>query len=334
MKYTNIARYVAASVWSIQADKLHDLLEVLAHRAAGHVFSAEEIQARIGEPQPAAAAKRGAVAVVPIRGVIAHRMGSMDDTSGGTSTERVASMFRQVLADEQIGTIVFDVDSPGGTVQGCQELAAEIFAARGQKRMIAVANSTMASAAYWIGCQADEVVAIPSAISVGSIGVFTVHEDLSKALEQEGVNVSLISAGKYKVEGNPFEPLSDEAKAVLQAKVDATYSQFVKDVARARGVSPSDVRNGFGEGRALGAAGAKAAGLVDRIATMDDTIGRLVGRKSAGGMRAETPVAPDDLRARLQTEDEPLDETLARLLEAPRFGKDDDVDRARRLRLL
>jgi signal peptide peptidase SppA len=286
MKYAHIARYIAETPWAITAEKLAELLSVFAFRAAGHTFSAEEIQARIGEPAPATASKSGVVAVLPLRGVIAHRLGSMDEASGGISTERFAAMFRQVLADDQVGTIVFDCDSPGGTIPGVQELAAEIFAARGKKRLVAVANSLMASAAYWIASQADEIVSIPSG-TIGSIGVFTAHQDLSKALEQEGVKVTLVSAGKYKTEGNPFEPLTPEALQFLQDRVDAAYGQFAKDVARGRGVSVSAVTAGYGEGRALPAKDALAAGLIDRIATMDDTLGKLTGRRSSGGLRAE-----------------------------------------------
>jgi signal peptide peptidase SppA len=313
VKYTHLARYIAETPWAITADKLAELLAVFAFRAAGHAFSAEEIQARIGEPSAAAASRSGVAAVLPLRGVIAHRIGSMGEASGGISTERFAAMFRQVVADDQVGTIVFDVDSPGGTIPGVQELAAEIFAARGKKRMVAVANSLMASAAYWIASQADEIVSIPSG-TIGSIGVFTAHQDLSQALEQEGVKVTLISAGTYKTEGNPFEPLSDEARQFMQDRVDAAYGQFVKDVARGRGVSVSAVKSGYGEGRALPAKDALAAGLVDRIATMDETLGKLVGRRATGGLRAE------ELEPEL-------------VAEVPGGTLDEEADRRRRLQL-
>jgi ClpP class serine protease len=73
---------------------------------------------------------------------------------------------------------------------------------------------------------------------VGSIGVFLAHQDLSAALEKEGVKVTLISAGKFKTEGNPFEPLSDDAKgASAGACRRAAYEAFVKAVAKGRGVS-------------------------------------------------------------------------------------------------
>jgi signal peptide peptidase SppA len=282
MKYPHICSYVASTPWAILPDKLTELVSVLAFRASGQTFSADEIRARIGgdaEP-PAAATKRGAVAVIPIRGVIAHRMGGMDESSGGTSAERIGLMLKAIAADDSIGTIVYDIDSPGGTVPGVQELAAQMFALRGKKTQIAQVNSLAASAAYWLASQADEIVSIPSG-TAGSIGVFTAHQDMSEALKAEGVNVTLISAGKYKVEGNPFEPLSDETKAVIQERVDTAYAQFVKDVARGRGVSVADVRGGYGEGRALGAKDALAAGLIDRIGTMEDTIGRAVGKRSS-----------------------------------------------------
>jgi signal peptide peptidase SppA len=291
MKYAHVLSYIAQTPWAILDEKMSEILAVVAHRAAGHTFTPEEIRARIGGEPPEAPvpSQRGAVAVLPLRGVIAHRMGGMDEMSGGMSAERFTSMIRSAAADPGISSIVIDVDSPGGTVAGVSEAADAVFQAREQKRIVAVANATMASAAYWIASQAHELVAVPSALdrSIGSIGVFTVHQDLSAHLEKEGVKVTLIKAGKHKAEANPFEPLSEELKAEIQASVDAAYGAFVKAVARGRGVSVADVKGGYGEGRALSAADAKAAGLIDRIASMDDVIGKLAGRRSAAGMRAE-----------------------------------------------
>ena len=172
--------------------------------------------------------------------------------------------------------IVFDVDSPGGEVEGVPELAEEIGKSRGQKKTIAVANSVAASAAYWLAAPPGELVVIPSG-QVGSIGVFVAHEDVSKQLDAAGVKVSLISAGKFKVDGNPYEPLSDSAREDLQGKVDSFYGMFVKSVARGRGVSQASVREGFGQGRMVMAADAVDSKMADRIATMDETIARVSG---------------------------------------------------------
>ena len=300
MKYAHICRYVAETPWAIHPAKFNELLSVLLFRAGGGEFTAEEIEARIGPRGSAAPVRAHGVAVVPIRGVLAHRMSGIEAASGGMSTEQIGSMLKAVMADESVGTILFDIDSPGGTVPGVQELAAQMFAIRGVKRQVAHVNSLAASAAYWLASQADEIVSTPSG-AVGSIGVFTAHQNLSKALEQDGIDVTLISAGKHKVEGNPFEPLSDEARDVLQGRVDRAYAQFVKDVARGRGVTPAAVRGGYGEGRALDADEAKAAGLIDRIGTFDDTLGRVVGRRAPAGVRAEWVEPKVDLDGTLVT---------------------------------
>ena len=109
---------------------------------------------------------------------------------------------------------------------------------------------------------------------VGSIGVFAAHDDLSRAYDAAGVTTTLIAAGKYKVEGNPFEPLGDEAKAYIQSRIDDYYGMFVRGVAKGRGVSVDKVRSDFGQGRMVGAADAVTAGLADRVGTLEDAIGK------------------------------------------------------------
>lgn len=89
------------------------------------------------------------------------------------------------------------------------------------------------------------------------------------------MTTTLVSAGKYKAEGHPFAPLSDEARAALQRRVDECYARFVAAVAAGRGVSDATVREGYGQGRLLGARDALAAGMIDEIATLDDVLGEL-----------------------------------------------------------
>ncbi|NJN53292.1 MAG: S49 family peptidase [Anaerolineae bacterium] len=186
----------------------------------------------------------------------------MSEMSGAVSVQKFTAQFRAALRDPDIASIVIDVDSPGGQVGGVEELAAEIFDARGQKPITAVVNTLAASAAYWIASAADEIVISPSG-QAGSIGVFLIHEDMSAALAAAGETVTLISAGKYKVEGNPFEPLTEEARGAMQEMVNEYYGMFTKAVARNRGVKVADVRNGFGEGRVVGAGQAVALGMAD-----------------------------------------------------------------------
>jgi signal peptide peptidase SppA len=200
-------------------------------------------------------------------------MGMLDDISGGTSSEGFARQFQAAVRDDAIKAVVMDVDSPGGPVFGATELSSMIRAARGTKPIIAHVNARAASKAYWIASAADEIVVTASG-EVGSIGVLGIHEDVSGALEQMGVRKTIVSAGKFKADGNPYEPLSDESQARIQAKVDAEYDRFVRDVAENRNVSVATVRDGFGEGDMVSAADAVSMGMADKIATLDETLQR------------------------------------------------------------
>lgn len=274
MKYQHVLAEIYRKPWAILPEKLQAISELIALQAAGEKLTDDQIQQRIGAAKGPMARTAGNVAVIPIYGVISHRMNMMTQVSGGTSTEKLTQAVRQNFSDPSVKAIVFDIDSPGGSVDGVVELANEIYGMRRNgKKMVAVANTMAASAAYWLASACDEVVVTPSG-AVGSIGVFCAHEDISKALEAEGVSVTMIQAGKYKTEGNPYQPLSDEARQAMQTQVDAFYGMFVTAVARHRGVSASDVSGGYGEGRMVMAAAAVKMGMADRVETLDQTLAR------------------------------------------------------------
>lgn len=320
MKDFNVLSYVGRSLWAIHPDKWSQMLPALVRHAKGVKLTDDEIRAFMDDDDRDAkpeSTKKGAVAIIPVRGVIAHRMNTMAMSSGGTSCEGIAAMIDSVKDDPNIREIAYDVDTPGGSVTGLQELAAKMFALRGVKKQTAIVNGLCCSAGYHLASQCDDIVCIPSGMA-GSIGVFSAHQDLSELLKKEGVTITLIKAGKYKTENNPFEPLTEEGKADIQTKVDEAYAIFVRDVARGRGVTPAAVRGGYGEGRTLTAKDAKAAGLIDRIATMDETLARLTGAKSSkAGMRAEgdepepEPIEVPALAA--STDVDPFDEMKTRL---------------------
>ena len=283
--------------WALMPERLQAMTAVLTRWSSDEPPSEEtlfQVNAdrvlRDTRKQFAAANAGAGIAVLPLYGVVTQRGNMVDDISGpgSTSTQKFTSALRQVLADDTVGQILIDIDSPGGSVYGVAELATEIVKARAQKPVVAVANSLAASAAYWIGCSAGEFYVTPGG-EVGSIGVWQAHFDYSKALEEEGVKPTLISAGKFKVEGNPYVPLDPEAQAFMQSRVDDYYNAFIKAVAKGRGVSVADVRDGMGEGRVLGADAALAANMVDGIATFDDVLAKMqktvVSQKPPGASR-------------------------------------------------
>jgi HK97 family phage major capsid protein len=313
MRYERIIAWAMNTPWAILDSKFDAICAVLARCEAGVQLSEEEIRERVGDRkikgeayvcgvengvaggtsiflkdlQSSSGAKTHATssprltAVIPVWGVIVNRVASLDISETGTGVDALAADFRKAMANPDVKTIVFDFDSPGGSVYGIDEFAQEIFDARGKgKKIIAQISPMCASAAYYLAAQCDEIVITPSG-DVGSIGVRAMHQDLSKALEMRGIKITHISAGKYKTEGNPTEPLSEEGLGFMQQRVDEYYNAFAKAVARGRDVKVSDVKNGFGEGRVVGATEAKTLGMVDRIATLDETLAR-VGANASG----------------------------------------------------
>lgn len=281
-KYLRILQAVTASPWAILPQKLADIQEFLSYRATDGRFSDEEIAERLQASGFAAASGRSAspvpnIAVIPIIGTIVPRGGMFTESSGAVSVQTITSRFRSAMNDPDIGHVIFDVDSPGGQVGGVEELASEIYQARGSKPITAVVNHLTASAAYWLASATDEI-AVPPSGEVGSIGVFAMHQDVSGYLEREGISTTLISAGEFKTEGNPFQPLDEVALGAIQARVDEYYDLFVTAVARGRGAKKSTVVAGFGQGRVVGADQAIALGMADRVATFDEVISGINAR--------------------------------------------------------
>lgn len=294
MRYERILLEVLNTPWAISPEYLALIGEILGRRIAGRPLTDAEIDARIAAGQVRAAARGdgarvGAVAVMPIVGALLPRAEALDRTSGAVSTQQLTAQFDRLAADPSIAAIVLDVDSPGGSTGGVEEFAQRVQDAGARKPVIAIANPIMASAAYWVGSAATELVVAPSAM-VGSIGVYSAHADLSAALDKEGVKVTLISAGAKKVLGNEFEPLSDEARAQIQKLVDGFYGLFVKAVARGRGVSQAAVREGFGQGALVAAAEAIDLKMADRLGTLEDAIA--LAAKRAGIKLAAAAPAP------------------------------------------
>lgn len=238
----------------------------------------------------------GAIQVLRMYGGIEQHDHDLWDI--GTSTEGFTRRYLAAISDPTIGAVIVDIQSPGGSVFGVFEAGDVIYNSRGTKPVIGLANSYAASAAYGLGSAFEKLYMTPGG-KVGSVGVFALHQDVSKALDDFGVKMTFISAGKYKVEGNPFEPLGEEAKAAMQASVDAYYQTFVKSVARNRGVKVSAVEKDFGQGRMLSAADAVAAGMVDGTATMTELLAGL-GAKPKGGAKAEGFGDPDVLSRKLK----------------------------------
>jgi signal peptide peptidase SppA len=267
-------------VWAVRPETLATLSAL--HHSGASLATAR--QAVAGPPRQRESQIVGGVAHVPLHGVLMPQASLLAQLLGlGGGLPAFRAELRAALADPEIGAVVLDVDSPGGLVDLIPETAAEIRNARGSKPIIAVASTMAASAAYWLASQADEIVVTPSG-EVGSIGVYATHRDVSRMYDAGGITTTLVSAGKFKIEGNPYEPLGDDARAALQRTIDDFYEMFVRDVAAGRSARASEVRAGYGQGRALTARRAVHEGLADRVGTLEETTVRLARKR--GSVRA------------------------------------------------
>jgi len=275
MKFEHLLDAFTADPWAIQREKLGVLADILVARAEGEKLFSTEFAAAVSDARAKEVAETdGKIAVIPIYGVLANKMDAFSAMSGGTSYAGIRKALHSALSNEDVKAVVLDVDSPGGSVPGTEELSNEIRAVRGgEKPIIAQVNHLAASAAYWIAASADEIVVSPSG-RAGSIGVYTAHDDISAALEKRGIKRTYISAGENKVEGNETEPLGKKTLAHIQDGVNRSYQRFVAAVAEGRGTTIGKVEDGFGQGRVFYAEALMDRGMVDRVATLDETLAR------------------------------------------------------------
>lgn len=286
MRLHHLIRYLSAQVWAIEPGFLAAGQRLLRDAIlSGRKLDGLTLHAELGVPMPedradrAVAAKDARIAVVPIMGVIEDHASSL-----GTSAREIDALFSAALADKKADAILFDVESPGGVVTGVPELADKIAAARGAKPMLAYNGGMMASAAFWLGAAAGEVMAGPSALT-GSIGVFTWHEDWSKHLEQEGITITEIAAGDGKAETMPWHPLTEEAEAHLRAQVEQIDAWFVKSVAASRRETQTAIREQVGRARVHLTAEALTRNLVDRVGNFEEAVARLASKVERSGSR-------------------------------------------------
>lgn len=215
------------------------------------------------------------VAIIPIHGSLINRFGQCYGYVTGYNfirRQRDAAM-----ADPDVTAIVYDVNSGGGEAAGCFELADESFALRGTKPTISVVDSACYSAAYALASTSDQVVVTPTG-GAGSVGVYTVHVDMSRMLEDWGLNITLIHAGEHKVDGHPYAELPEDVRADMQKSVDATYNKFVESVARNRNLSVEAVKDT--QARCYSADDALALGLIDSVASPIEAIRAFLGGPS------------------------------------------------------
>lgn len=202
---------------------------------------------------------------IPVMGVLIHNF-PYQVSDWITGYEYITRAVARGLADPKVSRIGLVVDSPGGEVAGCFECAERIYNARSDKPIEAFAHEHAYSAAYAIASAASKIT-VSRTGGVGSIGVVTSHLDVSERMAAMGMKITFIYAGKHKVDGNAYQPLSNEVKGRIQARIDDLYGVFVSAVSQHRGIEESDVR--ATEAQCFSPSEAMSNGLADAIGPLD-----------------------------------------------------------------
>jgi capsid assembly protease len=209
------------------------------------------------------------VAIIPAQGSLAQRVGGIDPYSGMVGYNQLEQKFDMAMSDDAVRAILFDVDSPGGEVAGCFDLArkiARMSARNGGKPIVGAANEQACSAGYALLSACDEIF-MPESAMVGSIGVWTLLVDMTRNLASEGVEITMIRAGDRKARGAWFEKADKETITKLFAWVESTRQQFAALIAANRNLSVDDVLATEGDWFYGDEAGER--GLVDGFGPME-----------------------------------------------------------------
>lgn len=271
MNVPHIDQYLG--VWAVEPSRFLSL----AQMAKGLDLKAHVLRQQLPEQQAAFedTARRDypivdGVAVINIYGPLMKFVGSMEE---GSSTIAVRRQVRNAANDPAVSGILLRIDSPGGTVAGTEDLAADIAAAAKRKAVHAYIEDLGASAAYWIASQASRITANSTAI-VGSIGTFCVVYDMSEMAKSEGIRVHVVRAGEFKGSGIPGTEVTPEQLAEYQRLVDTLNSHFLSGVSSGRRLGIATVRE-LADGRIWVGKEAMSKGLIDGVGSFDQAVADL-----------------------------------------------------------
>ena len=290
-KFSHLSSLVFNKPLMVTQDYAETIAVVLSDRLN---LDVEGLQIKSDAKDQRVATTNKGVAVIPIVGSMSHRSTGIEAMSGMTSYSTLQRQFEAAFNDPNVGSILMDIDSPGGSVAGAFDFRDYLMSKKGTKPVYALARDAMCSAAYLIGSTADKVYATQTA-RVGSIGVVAMHTDASGKMEKEGLKPTFISAGKFKTAGNPYEKLEGDKLKYLQDSVDESYDMFINAVADARGIDKKVIRDT--EARVYGGKKAVEIGLADGIRTYESVIAEMSAPNfTTQGTRMENELNIEDAK--------------------------------------
>ena len=266
---------ILTSPWAIQPDKMQEIRNIYQTHMRGDKIDIKAINS--ASPAMNMYEIKDGVAIISIDSVLTKTRSFFSSLFGGSSMRDIGNQIDMAMADTEVHDIILAIDSPGGTVDGTQELVAKIGSYRGNgKSIVAVGDGIMASAAYWIASAADKIYIANDTTSVGSIGVVATHVDVSEQDKQFGEKWTEITAGAYKRIASNHAPLTVEGREYIQSQVDHIYSVFVQSVTANRGKDSVEDILPAADGKIFIGQQAVEVGLVDGIQNITVTANQLI----------------------------------------------------------
>lgn len=280
MKFWN---HAAGEPWAITETALNNILTIASRQNE----SIEAVSAKLGRDLDNSYVTeiRDGVAVIPVVGPLFRYANLFTAISGASSYEVLAKDFNSALENSDVHSIVLDIDSPGGEVNGCAEFANMIYESRGTKPIIAYASGDAASGAYWIASACDQIIASETSL-LGSIGVVAVYRDSNDQSVLEIVS----SQSPFK----RLDPNSDDGKSRLQSRIDDLASVFIDSIAKHRGVDPPTVLKEFGGGDVFVGKNAIRSGLADDVGSLENIIQQQINNQNPAKLRGSSFLALED----------------------------------------
>lgn len=218
-----------------------------------------------GEPEMKPTRRVGDVAVLEIEGSLVAKGKWTGAYSGMTSYEGINAQISDLRADASVRAVVLEVDSFGGEVAGAFDCAAQIAALSAEKPVIAILTDHACSAGYLLASAARSIV-MPRTGMAGSIGIISMHVDMSRQLDEAGLTVTILTGGKNKADGSPYGPLPKSVADKFRAEMEVLRAEFCAAVGRHRGARFDAAAALATEAETYTGQAALDAGLVDAVA--------------------------------------------------------------------
>lgn len=274
-----VMQFLTGQQWALLPSTLEVMRDIAQRNPLGGGGELESVMKREGIPvaNTRSVVNRDGVAVIPVTGVISRYASFFTDVCGGATVERLATDIAAAIDDPSIRAVVLDIDSPGGQVTGINELADQLYNARGKKPLIAYGGGAMASGAFWLASACDEIV-VDDTSQVGSVGVVATYRIIKD--DDQTQTIELVS---NRSPNKRPDITSADGKAKALESIDAMADVFIGRVARNLGMSEDAVVVAGDSGGVLIGQHAVNAGLAHRLGSLEGLIAELSGRTTTGG---------------------------------------------------